>query len=241
MSLRRWRGFAWWRNRLPCFSFSSFESKGNSYLRNPWYENENNWLEKSIRVEKEITSSYNANRTARFVAKLVGYFLNAGNFISLSNIELWSTIWKVGGERMSRYPARKVWGNFVENSSGLRDFKQKSVIRQNEQTWSFPTWQIIANNIIRPTSWISIRDKKIEERDWNWITQPTVFSLPVLSLSFQAIFVQFFNLFSLIGNADFFIFFLTTERIIILRENEPSSIFNVKFNSIRYEISGKDY
>lgn len=54
-------------------------------------------------------------------------------------------------------------------------------------------------------------------------------------------FVQFFNLFSLIGNADFFLFFLTTERIIILRENEPSSIFNVKFNSIRYEISGKDY
>lgn len=102
----------------------------------------------------------------------------------------------------------KFGGNFVENSSGLRDFKQKSVIRQNEQTWSFPTWQIIANNIIRPTSWISIRDKKIEERDWNWITQPTVFSLPVLSLSFQAIFVQFFNLFSLIGNADFFYFFL---------------------------------
>lgn len=28
----------------------------------------------------------------------------------------------------------KFGGNFVENSSGLRDFKQKSVIRQNEQT-----------------------------------------------------------------------------------------------------------
>lgn len=214
-----------------------FESKGNSYLRNPWYENENNWLEKSIRVEKEITSSYNANRTARFVAKLVGYFLNAGNFISLSNIELWSTIWKVGGERMSRYPARKVWGNFVENSSGLRDFKQKSVIRQNEQTWSFPTWQIIANNIIRPTSWISIRDKKIEERDWNWITQPTVFSLPVLSLSFQAIFVQFFNLFSLIGNADFFYFFLQ-------RKESLSSVNHRQFstsNLIRFgmKLAGK--
>lgn len=44
------------------------------------------------------------NNITRSIAKLVGYFLNAENFISLSNIELSST--EVGGERIRD---KKIW------------------------------------------------------------------------------------------------------------------------------------
>lgn len=48
----------------------------------------------------------------RSIAKLVGYFLNAENFISLSNIELSST--EVGGERTGCIRRE----NFVEIFNG---------------------------------------------------------------------------------------------------------------------------
>lgn len=112
-----------------------FESKGNSYLRNPWYENENNWLEKSIRVEKEITSSYITRTEPRDSSRnLSAIFSTREISFPFQTLNFGLQFEKLAVKECRGIQREKFGGNFVENSSGLRDFKQKSVIRQNEQT-----------------------------------------------------------------------------------------------------------
>lgn len=114
-----------------------FESKGNSYLRNPWHENENNWLEMGKKVygsKRKLLRRITRTEPRDSSRNLSAIFSTREISFPFQTLNFGLQFEKLAVKECRGIQREKFGGNFVENSSGLRDFKQKSVIRQNEQT-----------------------------------------------------------------------------------------------------------